>query len=80
MKKKSSLRQFLTNIYAFSFLNKLMFLSPVYAIFMQVHGISDLQLSSMFIILSVGTFMTQIPVTWMTNKLGQNMPWFSPRG
>lgn len=71
MKKKSSLRKFLSNIYAFSFLNKLMFLSPVYAIFMQAHGISDLQLSSMFIILSVGTFMTQIPVTWTTNKLGQ---------
>ena len=32
---------------------------------------SDMQLSSLFIILSVGTFMTQIPVTWMTNKLGQ---------
>ena len=32
---------------------------------------SDLQLSSLFIVLSVGTFMTQIPVTWITNKLGQ---------
>lgn len=71
MKKKSSLRRFLTNIYAFSFFNKLMLLSPVYAIFMQEHGMSDMQLSSLFIILSVGTFMTQIPVTWMTNKLGQ---------
>ncbi|MBQ8041805.1 MAG: MFS transporter [Alphaproteobacteria bacterium] len=71
MKKKSSLRRFLTNVYAFSFFNKLMLLTPVYAIFMQEHGMSDLQLSSLFIVLSVGTFMTQIPVTWITNKLGQ---------
>ncbi|MBP3340774.1 MAG: hypothetical protein J6L47_03875, partial [Alphaproteobacteria bacterium] len=71
MKKKSSLRRFLTNVYAFSFFNKLMLLTPVYAIFMQEHGMSDLQLSSLFIVLSVGTFMTQIPVTWTTNKLGQ---------
>lgn len=71
MKKKSSLHRFLTNIYAFSFFNKLMFLSPVYAVFMQSHGMSDLQLSSLFIVLSVGTFTTQIPVTWTTNKLGQ---------
>lgn len=71
MKKRSTLRQFLTNVYAFTFLNKLMLLSPVYAIFMQEHGMNDMQLSSLFIILSVGTFMTQVPVTWVTNKLGQ---------
>lgn len=70
MKKRSTLRQFLTNIYAFVFFNKLMLLTPVYAIFMQEHGMSDMQLASLFIILSVGTFMTQIPVTWVTNKLG----------
>ncbi|MBQ8473786.1 MAG: MFS transporter [Alphaproteobacteria bacterium] len=70
MKKKSSLRRFLTNVYGYTFFNKLLLLSPVYAVFMQEHGMSDMALSSLFIILSVGTFMTQIPVTWITNKLG----------
>ncbi len=70
MKKKTSLRRFLTNVYAYAFFNKLILLTPVYAVFMQNHGMSDMQLSSLFIILSVGTFMTQIPVTWITNNLG----------
>lgn len=70
MKKKTSLQHFLTNAYGFAFFNKLMFLAPVYAIFMQNHGMSDMQLSSLFIILSVGTFMMQIPVTWLTNMIG----------
>lgn len=70
MRKGNSLRRFLANIYGFIFFNKLLLLSPVYAVFMQSHGMTDMQLSSLFIILSVGTFMTQIPVTWITNKLG----------
>ncbi len=70
MTRKTSLRRFLTNIYGYVFFNKLLLLSPVYAVFMQSHGMSDMQLSSLFIILSVGTFMTQIPVTWTTNRLG----------
>lgn len=71
MKKKSSLRQFLLNVYGYAFFNKLMLLTPVYAIFMQSHGMTEMQLSSLFIMLSVGTFATQIPVTWITNKIGQ---------
>lgn len=70
MKKNSSLRRFLVNIYGYSFFNKLMLLTPVYAIFMQSHGMTEMQLSSLFIILSVGTFCTQIPVAWITNKFG----------
>ena len=70
MGKRNSLRRFLANIYGFIFFNKLLLLSPVYAVFMQSHGMTDMQLSSLFIILSVGTFMCQIPVTWITNKLG----------
>ncbi len=70
MKKKSSLRRFLTNIYGYAFCNKLMLLSPVYAIFMQSHGMSEMQLSSLFMILSMATVCLQIPVTWVTNKLG----------
>ena len=71
MKKKSGLHNLLFNVYAFAFFNKLLLLSPVYAVFMQEHGMSDMQLSALFIILSVGTFVTQIPVTWVTNKLGE---------
>ncbi|MDE6478088.1 MAG: MFS transporter [Alphaproteobacteria bacterium] len=67
---KSSLRNFLINIYGYSFFNKLLLLTPVYAVFMQRNGISDMQLSILFILLSVGTFCTQIPVTWITNKFG----------
>lgn len=71
MKKKSSLREFLLNVYGYSFFNKLMLLSPVYAVFMQNHGMTDMQLSSLFIMLSAGTFLTQVPVTWITNRVGQ---------
>lgn len=71
MKKKSELRKFLLNIYGYSFFNKLMLLSPVYAVFMQSHGMTDMQLSSLFIMLSAGTFLTQVPVTWITNRVGQ---------
>lgn len=65
-----SLRRFLRNVYGYSFFNKLMLLTPVYAVFMQENGLNDIQLALMFIILSAGTFLTQIPVTWITNKFG----------
>ena len=70
MNKNSALRRFLRNVYGYSFFNKLILLTPVYAVFMQKHGLTDLQLSLMFVILSAGTFLMQIPVTWITNKLG----------
>ena len=70
MNKQSNLRRFLHNIYGYAFFNKLLLLTPVYAVFMQENGLTDLQLSLMFIIMSAGTFLTQIPVTWTTNKLG----------
>ncbi len=70
MNKRSTLRRFLHSIYGYTFFNKLLLLTPVYAVFMQDNGLTDIQLSLMFIILSAGTFMTQIPVTWVTNKLG----------
>lgn len=65
-----SLRRFLRNVYGYSFFNKLILLTPVYAVFMQENGLNDIQLALMFIILSAGTFLTQIPVTWITNKFG----------
>lgn len=70
MKKSSSLHRFLINIYGYTFFDKLLLLTPVYAIFMQQHGITDMQLSLLFILLSVGTFTGQIPVTWLMNKIG----------
>lgn len=70
MNKQSNLRRFLHNIYGYAFFNKLLLLTPVYAVFMQENGLTDIQLSLMFIIMSAGTFLTQIPVTWTTNKLG----------
>lgn len=69
--KNNSLRKFLHSIYGYSFFNKLMLISPVYAVFMQEHGMTDMQLSVLFILLSLATVGTQIPVTWLTNKLGQ---------
>lgn len=70
MARNSSLRRFLHNVYGYAFFNKLILLTPVYAVFMQSHGLGDIQLALMFVILSAGTFLTQIPVTWITNKFG----------
>ena len=71
MKTNASLRRFLRSIYGYSFFNKLMLISPVYAVFMQDHGMSDMQLSVLFILLSVTTILSQMPIAWITNKLGQ---------
>lgn len=68
MAQSSGLRRFLRNVYGYSFFNKLILLTPVYAVFMQENGLTDMQLALMFVILSAGTFLTQIPVTWITNK------------
>lgn len=70
MKENKSLRRFLFNIYSFAFFNKLLLLTPVYAVFMQSYGITDMQLAVLIILLSVGTLITQIPVTWVTNSIG----------
>ncbi len=70
MQKNKSLHKFLFNIYAFAFCDKLLFLMPVYAIFMQSHGVSDMMLAVLIMLLSLGTVVTQIPVTWITNSIG----------
>ena len=71
MKTSASVRKFLHSIYGYAFFNKLLLISPVYAVFMQDHGMSDMQLSVLFILLSVATIGTQIPATLLTNKLGR---------
>ncbi len=70
MQKKSNLRRFLFNIYAFAFFNKFTLAASVYAIFMQSHGVTDMMLSMLLIAMSVGTLAIQIPITWLTNSLG----------
>ena len=70
MTKDKSLRRFLYGIYGYAFFNKFLLISPVYAIFMQNHGISEMQLSTLLIVFSLATIATQVPATWLTNKLG----------
>lgn len=70
VKKNSSLRRFLTNIYGYSFFNSFLLLSPVYTVFMQDNGMTDMQLSVLLILWSAGVFVAQIPAAWATNKLG----------
>lgn len=69
-RKRNAIRQFLNRIYGFSFFNKMLLLAPVYSVFMQENGMTDMQLSSLFMILSVGIIASQIPVTWLANKIG----------
>ena len=70
MKKDKSLRKFLHGIYGYAFFNKFLLISPVYAVFMQGHGITEMQLSTLLIVFSVATIVTQVPATWLTNKVG----------
>lgn len=59
------------SLYGFAFFNKFLLLTPVYAIFMQKNGLTDLQLSTMFIISALGTILGQGPITYITNCVGQ---------
>ena len=65
------MKRLLFSLYGFAFFNKFLLLTPVYAIFMQENGLSDLQLSTMFIISSVATILGQMPITFITNRVGQ---------
>ena len=69
--KGFNLRRLMFSLYSFSFFNKFLLLTPVYAIFMQQNGVSDVGLSTMFIISSVATVLGQFPITFLTNRLGQ---------
>ena len=65
------MKRLLFSLYGFAFFNKFLLLAPVYAIFMQEHGLSDLMLSAMFIVSALGTILGQVPITFLTNRLGQ---------
>ena len=61
----------LFSLYSFAFLNKFLLLTPVYAIFMQQNGLTDFQLSTMFIVSAIGTILGQAPIAFVTNHVGQ---------
>lgn len=65
------MKRLLFSLYGFAFFNKFLLLTPVYAIFMQQNGLSDLQLSTMFIVSAIGTIAAQGPITYITNRVGQ---------
>lgn len=65
------MKRLLFSLYGFAFFNKFLLLTPVYAIFMLENGLTDLQLSTMFIVSSVATILGQMPITFVTNRLGQ---------
>ncbi len=68
---KSSLRHFVIDICGYAFFNKLTMLTPVFAVFIQSHGVSDFQLSWLFMLYSIAIVVTQMPVTWITNRIGR---------
>lgn len=61
----------LISLYGFAFFNKFLLLTPVYAIFMQQNGLTDFQLSTMFIVSAIGTILAQAPIAMITNRVGQ---------
>ncbi len=65
------MKRLLFSLYGFAFFNKFLLLTPVYAIYMQANGLSDLQLSTMFIVSAIGTILGQVPITYITNRIGQ---------
>ena len=65
------MNRLLFSLYGFAFFNKFLLLTPVYTIFMQANGLSGLQLSTMFIVSSIGTILGQAPITYITNRSGQ---------
>ncbi|MBR4891825.1 MAG: MFS transporter [Alphaproteobacteria bacterium] len=65
------LTRLLVSLYGFAFFNKFLLLTPVYSIFMLQNGLTDLQLSTMFIVSAVATIFGQMPIAFLTNHIGQ---------
>ena len=65
------MKRLLFSLYGFAFFNKFLLLTPVYAIFMQQNGLTDFQLSMMFIVSAIGTILAQAPIAMITNRVGQ---------
>ncbi len=65
------MKRLLFSLYGFAFFNKFLLLTPVYAIFMQANGLTDFQLSTMFIVSAMGSILAQAPIAYITNRIGQ---------
>lgn len=70
-KGMTRMTRLLFSLYGFAFFNKFLLLTPVYSIFMLENGLTEFQLSMMFIVSSVATILGQFPITFATNRLGQ---------
>ncbi len=70
MSDKYSLTRFLNCIYGYTFFNALLFLEPVYAVFMQAHGVSDFGISVLLMLWSGGVLLTQLPVAHIARRFG----------
>ena len=71
MPKGKILTRLLVSLYGFAFFNKFLLLTPVYSIFMLENGLTDFQLSTMFIVSAIGTILAQMPIAFITNRVGQ---------
>lgn len=71
MPKGNLLKHLLVSLYGFAFFNKFLLLTPVYSIFMLENGLTDFQLSTMFIVSAIGTILAQMPIAFITNRVGQ---------
>ena len=70
MPKGKILTRLLVSLYGFAFFNKFLLLTPVYSIFMLENGLTDFQLSTMFIVSAIGSIVAQMPIAFITNKIG----------
>ena len=70
---KTDTDKFLANIYGYAFFNSLTLLSPVYAVFMSEHGMSDFMVSSLLMLWPVGVLLTQIPLSSVANRIGARL-------
>lgn len=67
------MKRLLFSLYGFAFFNKFLLLTPVYTVFMLENGVSDFQLSTMFIISSLGTILGQAPIAFAANRFGRRI-------
>jgi len=71
MKQQSSLRDFLFNVYGYSFFNCLVFMYPVYMLFFSNSGVSDAGKSVLLILWSLFVVAVQIPVLSIANRVSR---------
>ena len=67
----SSAATLLRHIYGYGFFNKMTLLTPLYAIFMQSHGVTDAGFSWLLMLYPLAILIGQMPATKITNRIGQ---------